>query len=157
VVANSATRAPGQEITGRILEPTALRADLQAAEHKAQSGDVLGAIKAYQKILDSDPNQPQALVGEGWLLAETQQPALLQRGITMLTSAEKADPSYPAAHVYRGIALLSEDDYADCIPELQWYLGHNPDPQLAARVRQALSQAQIQARAAAGGPSPAGP
>ena len=63
----------------------------------------------------------------------------------MLTTAEKADPTYGPAHVYRGIALLSEDDYNGAIPELQWYLAHSPDPQLAPRVRTALQQAKADA------------
>ena len=65
----------------------------------------------------------------------------------MLQQAEQADPTYAPAHVYRGIGLLSEDDYADAIPELKWYLAHNPDPQLAPRVRAALQQAEAQAAA----------
>ena len=72
-------------------------------------GDALTAVKDYQKVLQSDPNQPEALTGEGWILAQTQQPALLQQGLTMLAGAERADPTYAPAHVYRGIALLSED------------------------------------------------
>jgi hypothetical protein len=40
---------------------------------------------------------------------------------------------------------LSEGDYAGAVPELQWYLDHNPDPQLAPRVRQALQEAQAKA------------
>ena len=41
-----------------------------------------------------------------------------------------------------GLALLSEDDYADAIPELRWYLDHSPDPQLVAKVDTALKQAE---------------
>ena len=38
---------------------------------------------------------------------------------------------------------------AGAIPELKWYLAHNPDPQLAPRVRVALQQAEAQVAAAA--------
>ena len=105
-------------------------------------------MKDYQSVLDVVPDQVEALTGEGWLLAETQQPSLLEQGISMLRSAETADPDYPPAHVYRGIALLSEDDYADAIPELQWYLAHGPDPGLAPKVRAALVQAEAALRSA---------
>jgi hypothetical protein len=76
------------------------------------------------------------------LLAETQQPALLQQGLQLLAQAEKDDPSYGPAHLYRGLAFLSEDDYGDSVPELTWYLGHNPDPQVVPDVNKALAQAQ---------------
>jgi Tfp pilus assembly protein PilF len=149
VVASSATRLPGEEITGRALAPQAIADSLQRAQQAADRGDDLTAVKDYQKILNSDPNQAEALAGEGWLLAQTQQPALLQQGLTMLLDSERSDPSYAPAHVYRGISLLSEGDYSDAIPELQWYLAHSPDPQLAPRVRAALSQAEAQLAAAA--------
>jgi lipopolysaccharide biosynthesis regulator YciM len=151
VVASSATRLPGQEITGAGLAPQALAQSLQQAQQAADRGDDLTAVKDYQKILDRDPNQTEALTGEGWLLAQTQQPSLLQRGLTMLQHAEQADPTYAPAHVYRGISLLSEDNYTDAISELQWYLAHSPDPQLAPQVRAALQQAQAAAAAAAAG------
>jgi tetratricopeptide (TPR) repeat protein len=151
VVASSATRLPGEEITGAALGPEKLAQSLQQAQQAADRGDDLAAVKDYQKILDSDPNQPEALTGEGWLLAQTQQPSVLQQGLTMLQRAEQADPTYAPAHVYRGIGLLSEDNYADAIPELKWYLAHNPDPQLAPRVRVALQQAEVEAAAAAKG------
>ena len=148
VVASSATRLPGQEITGQALGPEVVAQSLQKAQQAADRGDDVTAVKDYQKILSSDPNQPQALTGEGWLLAQTQQPALLQQGLTMLSAAVRAAPTYAPAHVYRGISLLSEGDYAGAIPELQWYLAHGPDPQLAPRVRAALQQAQAKAAAA---------
>ncbi|HEX6394628.1 MAG TPA: tetratricopeptide repeat protein [Acidimicrobiales bacterium] len=145
VVASSATRLPGQEITGEALGSQAVAQQLAKASKAESSGDQLSAVKDYQAILSSYPNQPEALTGEGWLLAETQQPALLKQGLSMLSNAEKVEPGYAPAHVYRGIALLSEGDYASAIPELQWYLDHNPDPQLAPRVRQALRDAQTKA------------
>lgn len=145
VVASSATRLPGQEITGKVLGSQAVAQQLANAAQAVGKGDQLSAIKDYQSILSSDPNQPEALTGEGWLLAQTQQPALLRQGLTMLASAENAAPDYAPAHVYRGIALLSEGDYSGAVPELQWYLNHNPDPQLAPRVRKALQDAQTKA------------
>jgi hypothetical protein len=147
VVASSATRLPGEEITGQAVGSVAMAQSLQAAQQAAARGDALTAVKDYQKVLQSDPGQPQALTGEGWILAQTQQPAVLQQGLTMLAAAEQSDPTYAPAHLYRGIALLSEDDYAGAIPELQWYLGHDPDAQLAPRVRTALQQARAKAAA----------
>jgi len=142
VVESSATRLPGQEITGQAVGSQQIAADLLAAQKAAGTGDALTALKDYQKVLAARPGQVEALTGEGWLLAQTQQPALLRQGLGLLASAEKSSPSYAPAHLYRGISLLSEDDYAGAVPELQWYLGHSPDPQLAPQVRTALQQAQ---------------
>ncbi|MBV9662118.1 MAG: cytochrome c-type biogenesis protein CcmH [Acidimicrobiales bacterium] len=159
VVASSGTRLPGQEITGQSgLSAAATTADLQAADRDAAANRPVDAIKEYQKVLKADPNQTQALTGEGWLLAQTQQPALLQQGLSMLARAENVDPTYAPAHVYRGIALLAEADYADSVPELQWYLAHSPDPQLVPQVQKALTQAQagVAATKAAQPTAPAG-
>lgn len=142
LVASSATRLPGQEITGQALGPEAVARQLSAASQAEEKGDYLTAVKDYQKVLDADPNQPQALTGEGWLLAQTGQPGLVKQGLAMLAAAEQTTPSEPAAHLYRGIVLLGEGDYTSAVPELRWYLDHDPDPQLTAKVRLALNQAQ---------------
>lgn len=159
VVASSATRLPGQGITGQALGAEAEAAALQAAQKDENNDDVFGAVKEYQKVLNSYPKQVQALAGEGWLLAQTGQPGLLKQGLTLLQTAEQVQPTYPPAHVYRGIALLGEGDYTDSIPELQWYLDHSPEPQLVAEVRSALAQAKAKAPAAGsaapGGQAPA--
>jgi cytochrome c-type biogenesis protein CcmH len=150
LVAVTTTRLPGPVPTAPTLSAQALAADLQQAQQEAGKGNAVGAIKDYQKILASDPTQPEALTGEGWLLAQTGEPAFLTQGIQMLTSAEQSDPTYAPAHVYRGLAFDSEDDYGDAIPELRWYLAHSPDPQLAPRVRSLLAAAQAKVAAAKG-------
>lgn len=142
LVSATSTRVDGQPITGQALGAAAVQSHLRAAAADVSRGDAVSALKEYQKILSSDPNQLDALTQEGWLLAETGQPALLQQGLSLLASAEKVDPTYAPAHVYRGIALLSEDDYAASVPELQWYLAHNPDPELVSQVKAALAKAQ---------------
>ena len=148
VAASSGTRLPGEEITGTPLAPETLAAELQSAQSYEARSDLPDAIKQYQKVLAAQPDQVQALTGEGWLLAGTGQPGLLQQGLGLLRSAEKAAPTYAAAHLYRGLALLSERDYGDSIPELQWYLANQPEPQLVTQVQKALSQAQAGAAAA---------
>ena len=151
VVASSATRLPGQEITGQALGAEQL-AELVAA---SPAGCGQGRRPDRGQGLPEDsrqrPQPTQALTGEGWLLAQTQQPDLLRQGLTMLPDAEQADPTYAPAHVYRGISLLSEGDYSGAIPELKWYLAHSPDPGLAPQVRTALQQAKLKAAAAAKG------
>jgi tetratricopeptide (TPR) repeat protein len=148
LVAVTTTHLPAN--AGQPLSAQALAADLQKAQQDTSRGNALAAIKDYQKILASDPNQPEALTGEGWLLAQFGEPSFLAQGIQLLTAAEQSDPTYAPAHVYRGLAYDSEDDYGDAIPELQWYLAHSPDPQLAPRVRTLLAQAQAKVAPAKG-------
>jgi cytochrome c-type biogenesis protein CcmH len=159
LVKSTTTRLAGESITGQALGPEAIEQDLNTAANDLAKGDAVAAIKEYQKILDSDPAQPDALTGEGWTLAESGQPSLLQQGLKLLASAEQSDPTYAPAHVYRGLALLSEDDYTDSVPELQWYLAHNPDPQVAPEVRTELKTAEAgaaaEAKATAGSTVPA--
>ena len=135
-----------------------IESDLNQADNDLAKGNVVGAIKEYQKILSSDPTEPEALTGEGWTLASTGDPTLLQQGLKLLASAEQSNPTYAPAHVYRGLALLSEDDYADSVPELKWYLAHSPDPQLVSKVRTELQQAEVgaaaEAKASAGSTGP---
>ncbi len=151
-------RLPGQSVSGQALPAEKLTADLQAATDDAAKNDVVNAVKEYEKVLKVEPDQVQALTGLGWVLAQTGQPSLLQEGLTQLASAERIDPTYGPAHLYRGLALLAEANYSQSVPELQWYLDHNPDPQVTAQVKKALQQAQAgQAASPAGskGSSPA--
>lgn len=142
VVGWAGTRLPGQEITGQALPAQTVTAALIAASTDAQNNDAVGAMKEYAKVLKADPNQVEALTGMGWVLIQTGQPGLLHQGLAQLASAERIDPSYGPAHLYRGLGLLGEGDYGGSAPELQWYLDHNPDPQLAPQVQKALAQAR---------------
>jgi tetratricopeptide (TPR) repeat protein len=149
LVASTSTRLAGETITGQALGPEVIESDLATAANDANKNNILGAVKEYQKILASDPTEPDALTGEGWLLAQSGQPSLLQQGLQLLALAEQYDPTYAPAHVYRGLALLVEDDYQDSIPELKWYLAHSPEPQLVPSVNAALQKAEAGAAAAA--------
>lgn len=142
VVASSSPRAPGEIISGQAIGAAAQAQLLVQAQKAANTGHAVTAIRDDRTILATDPTQPQALTMEGWLLAQTQQPALLRQGIGLLTAAERSDAAYAPAHVYRGIALLSEGNDAAAVPELRWYLAHHPDPALASRIRTALARAQ---------------
>jgi hypothetical protein len=135
-------RLPGQPVTGSALGPQVVLANLQKARAYESKGDLVDAVKSYQAVLAGDPTQVDALTEEGWLLAQTGEPSLLQQGLAMLHAAEQSSPSFAEAHLYRGLALLSEDDYADAIPELRWYLGHHPDPQAVSAVASALQRAE---------------
>jgi hypothetical protein len=141
-------RLPGQTVSGAPVGAEKLAQLLDQAQRAAAAGDAVTALKDCRTILAADPNQPQALAEEGWLLAQTQQPALQSQGLADLTRAVALAPGDQTAHLYRGIALLDVGRKAEAVPDLQSYLDHNPAPEVKARVEAALAEAR------AGQPAP---
>ncbi len=142
VVAATGRRLPGGVATGQAVGQEEVATLLLQAEAATAKGDGVTALKDLEAVLKQDPNQYVALSDEGWILAQTQQPQLLLQGIGLLSRAVRVEPDYPPARLYRGVAYLSEDDYVPAVNDLRWYLANGPDPQLVARVRQALTQAE---------------
>jgi cytochrome c-type biogenesis protein CcmH len=130
----SAPELPGGTITGGI---TGLNSELEQAQ-ALMAKDPAGALAVYQQILKTYPDQPIALSAEGWIYAEAGfEPAAL----SLLDKAERADPSYGLAHLYRGLALLDDRRPKAAATELEWYLGHDPAPAYVQAARRALAQA----------------
>jgi hypothetical protein len=142
LTASSSHRSAGETITGENVGASSVTQLLQQANAAEVKGDSLTELKDTRAILAKDPTQPEALTLEGWVLAQTQQPKLLAQGIGFLRLAEEVDPGLAQAHAYRGIALLSQGDDRDAIPELQWYLDHKPDPAVVPNFRAALAKAE---------------
>lgn len=142
VVRASGSRLPGSVATGGAVGEAKVAQLLLAGQQAAAKGDGVTALKDLEAVLRADPNQVQALAAEGWILAQTEQPQLLNQGIGLLQRASKLDPTYPPTYIYLGVSYLTEHDYSDAIPALTWYLGHSPDPALVPRVTQALAQAE---------------
>lgn len=142
IIAATSTRTPGETITGAQLGKNKLGQLLASAQQASDKGDALSAIKDYEQILRTNPDQVDALTDEGWLLVQTGQASLVNRGLALLQTAERIAPTYVPAHLYRGVALIAQGQDRAAIPDLQYYLAHNPDPALKARVQQALSQAE---------------
>lgn len=142
----SAPELPGGTITGSL---TGLSAELTEAQSLAAK-DPLAALEIYEKVLARHPGQPIALSGAGWIYAEA---GFSGRALSLLAEAEKADPSYGPAHLYRGLVLLSQPAKRLAAErELEWYLSHDPSPALAKVARRALGIAKAGARASR--PSP---
>jgi cytochrome c-type biogenesis protein CcmH len=132
----SSPELPGGTITGSLSGLNTELAEAQAVASKAP----VSALEIYQEILAAYPDQPIALAGEGWIYAEA---GFAGRALTLLAEAEKADPSYGPAHLYRGLVLLDEaGKKRSAERELEWYLGHDPSPDLAKVARQALAKAK---------------
>jgi tetratricopeptide (TPR) repeat protein len=150
VAASSGERVAGQQVSGSITDgPTA--SDLNRAHLLDQQGKALDALVAYDAVLKADPKNTEALTYRGWLLARTaasagaSRDALLKRAQQSLDDAIMIDPSYPEAHVFRGIVLFRYlDQPAKAVVEFQLVLAGNPP----ADVRQ-LVEAELQKALAA--------
>jgi tetratricopeptide (TPR) repeat protein len=139
LVDRSATpRLPGDTITGG---QNGTSAALQQASALAAT-DPAAALVVYAEVLATQPDQPEALTGEGWIYAEG---GFVDQAMARLNRAEKVDPSYAAAHFYRGLVLLDEHRPGPAAAELKWYLGHGPASSLVAAARSALEQAEAKA------------
>jgi len=126
---------PGDTITGGA---SGLTAELQQAQSLTTT-DPAAALDIYGKVLRSYPDQPIALTSEGWIYAEA---GFTPQAMGLFDQAERADPSYGPAHLYRGLVLLdAEDKPAAAISELRWYLTHSPAPKLEALAKEGLAKA----------------
>ena len=86
-----------------------------AAERLAAESRLLDAVRLFDWVLESRPDDPDALTGRGWLVARTGDPELLAAGVAHLDRALELDPAHPAALVYRAFALNRQGD-----PEAAW-------------------------------------
>ena len=81
-----------------------------AAERLAAESRLLDAVRLFDWVLESRPDDPDALTGRGWLVARTGDPELLAAGVAHLDRALALDPAHPAALVYRAFALNRQGD-----------------------------------------------
>ena len=113
------------------------------------------AVKTYDRVLKTNPRNPEALAYRGWILrlAAVSGGAfdrkLWQQGLASIERAIAVDPSYPDAHFFRGLILYRDrHDATGAAAELQKFLGLNPPPDMVAPVRQLLGE--VTATVAAG-------
>lgn len=162
LVARSAgQRLPGAPATGQITAtgPSAGVADDLARARSLMGEDrTLDAIKVYDSVLRRDPRHPEALAYRGWLLRLAGRAAanreLLDKGFEYIDRAVAADPGYPDARFFRGVALFQDRGAAAAsLADLRAFLASGPPPAMVAMVEDLLRRATA---AAAGGPAPAG-
>jgi predicted Zn-dependent protease len=144
---SSSSPAAGQAATTATTGQSSITYELVEADLLAQDHP-LDALVIYQEVLQDDPAQPVALAAEGWIYA---QGGFVAQGLSLLAKAEKADPSYPPPHLYRGLVLLGKSHQpAAAAAELKWYLAHGPSKSELKTARAALAQAVAEETAAKG-------
>jgi len=151
VAAATGARLPGQTITGSATGVVAIDDELTAAQRAVAADKPVEAARDYQRVLDSDSTDPEALTGYGAILVETNRATLVGRGVVMLAKAESVDPSYAPAYAYLGRGLVLLGDYGRAVRQLRRYLHDAPKSALAPEVRRLTSYAERQERQAAKG------
>jgi cytochrome c-type biogenesis protein CcmH/NrfG len=145
VARGAGQRLPGDTVSGSAPNNRVQQLLAQAGAD-VQNNNILGALKAFQQVLATDPRNVEALAGQGWLVAITGNTAhdrsLLDRGLATIRTAEQVDPSYASAHFFAGSILLDEGDAKGAVVEFQQYLADDPSSPQAALVRKDLQTAQ---------------
>ncbi|TML65080.1 MAG: tetratricopeptide repeat protein [Actinobacteria bacterium] len=151
-------RASGERVAGRPGSgslPTGDTEQLAQARVALNEGNVVEAVKTYDRVLKTNPRNPEALAYRGWILRLAAvsggafDQKLWQQGLASIERAIAVDPSYPDAHFFRGLILYRDrHDATGAAAELQKFLGLNPPPDMVAPVRQLLGE--VTATVAAG-------
>ncbi len=141
VASTSGARVPGQTVSGKI--PSDVNDQLVAAQQALANGKAVDALKLYDKVLEQDPSNGQALTFRGWILESA---GLHDEALTSLDKAIAADPSFAMAHYFKGAVLFEgKNDPAAAVKEFEAFLATNPPPDAAKTAQDALNQAKAAA------------
>lgn len=107
-------RLPGESATGSVslssaqqVQETLDRAAILGSEDQAAE-----AVQLYDQVLQTDPNQPDALTYGGWLVRlaglSAKNRLVLAKGDASVARAVKVAPAYPDAHALLGVILYED-------------------------------------------------
>lgn len=136
VAASSGQRLAGQTMTG--VQP-ADEVTVQLAEARRLLGtDPGGAIRAYQRVLELEPRNAEALTYSAWLVVldgrERGRPEQVTLGIDTLRRAASADPAYADPRCLLAVALARlapEPDLDGARAEIDACLALDPPAEMA--------------------------
>jgi hypothetical protein len=141
VARSAGQRQPGQQITGGLPAGQQAKVDSLLAQARQSLGwSPVEALKVFDEILKIDPSQIESLTYRGWLLYQA---GLVDQGLEWLDRAVTADPTYPDARVFRGIARFrGKGDAARGAEDLREFLRVAPEHPMATVVKQTLAEAE---------------
>lgn len=96
----SGTRDSGDQISGDIRITN--RDRLLQALDRLSAGEPVAALELYDEVLETEPDNVEALTYRGWTLALSQLP---EDGLQWLDRAVEVDPDYPDARALRAVTL----------------------------------------------------
>jgi hypothetical protein len=124
-------RLPGQGLTGG--QPLDKVTTLLAQGRSMLGSDTVGALDAYRKVLEIEPNNVEARTYAGWLVVLNGQQAKddqqIQQGISLLQAASKLDDTFADPHCFIAVAsarFLSTPDQETASIEAQACLDRHP-------------------------------
>jgi cytochrome c-type biogenesis protein CcmH/NrfG len=136
-------RLPGQTLTGGM--PLDEVSTLLAQGRSLLNSDTAGALAAYQRVLDIEPDNPEARTYTGWLVVlngrQAQNDSQVRQGIELLTTAATLDPLYADPHCLLAVAngrFLAEPDAEAARAEGQKCLDANPPRDMLPMIQQLL-------------------
>lgn len=99
-------RLPGQTLTGGLPQDEV--STLLAQGRSMLNGDTAGALAAYRKVLDIEPDNAEARTYTGWLVVlngrQANDQAQIAQGIDLLRAASQIDPLYADPHCFVAVA-----------------------------------------------------
>jgi hypothetical protein len=135
VARTSGQRLPGQTISGGLPGDEVA---LKLAEARQFLGvDAQQAVVRYQRVLELDPANAEALAYTGWLIAQSGSVAA-SSGAVLLRKAIEIDPTYADPHCFLAITsadFLDPPDIATARTESQACLDNDPPSQMVGMIQ----------------------
>jgi tetratricopeptide (TPR) repeat protein len=104
----SGTRGTGDQVSGDIRLTN--RDRLLEALDRLTAGEPVAALELYDEVLETEPDNVEALTYRGWTLVLSQLP---EDGLQWLDRAVEVDPDYPDARALRAVTLARFLDRPD--------------------------------------------
>ena len=107
-------RLPGESATGSVSLSSAQQEqeNLDRAAILGSEGQASEAVRLYDQVLKTDPNQPDALTYGGWLVRlaglSSKNRLVLARGDASVARAVSVAPGYPDGHALFGVILYED-------------------------------------------------
>jgi tetratricopeptide (TPR) repeat protein len=116
-----------------------IRIELAEAGVLASNKNLVQAITVYDRVLELDPEQPEALANGGWLarlagLSSKSRHVIVGADAEIATAVQVA-PGYALARAYDGVALFEDDhSVAGAVVQFRALLADKPSPTLVKSV-----------------------
>jgi tetratricopeptide (TPR) repeat protein len=123
-----------------LTDAAQVRIELGEAGALAANHDIAQAVAVYDKVLELDPSQPEALADGGWLVRlaglSSKSARLVAGGDAEIAAAVKVAPGYALARAYDAIALYADRHLPDAaVHQLRAMLADHPSSTLLSSVR----------------------
>lgn len=107
-------RLPGESATGSVSLSSAQQEQetLERAAVLGSEGKAAEAVQLYDEVLQTDPNQPDALAYGGWLVRlaglSSKNRLVVAKGDASVARAVKVAPRYPDGHALLGVIFYED-------------------------------------------------